>query len=97
VKAYRFDPAALDEFKESVTFYEECQPGLGSRFIAAVEQAISQIRSNPLRFPPLEASIRKCRVSRFPFAIIFREGVEKIEIIAVMHLRREPNYWRKRV
>jgi hypothetical protein len=96
VRAYWFDAAALDEFKRSVIFYESCQPGLGVRFFGVVEEGIFRIRANPLRFPPLEGNLRKCKLKRFPYGIIFRETGGRIEIIAVMHLRREPNYWKGR-
>jgi hypothetical protein len=33
---------------------------------------------------------------RFPYLIVFREGMEGIEIVAVAHGRRRPGYWRDR-
>ena len=97
MRPYHFEPVALDEFKSAVQFYESRQPGLGARFFGVVEEAILRIRANPLRFPPLEGNLRKCKLARFPYAIIYREARNQIEIIAVMHLRREPNYWRTRI
>ncbi len=35
-------------------------------------------------------------VRRFPFAILYRVEPERIVVVAVMHLRREPGYWRRR-
>jgi len=33
---------------------------------------------------------------RFPFAVLYSESDEELFILAVMHLRREPNYWAHR-
>jgi hypothetical protein len=33
---------------------------------------------------------------RFPFAVLYAENNDRLFILAVMHLRREPNYWAHR-
>jgi hypothetical protein len=48
-----------------------------------------------LPFAQIEPGIRKCRLTTFPYALIFR-GDQDIDIIAVMHLRRQPGYWKDR-
>jgi hypothetical protein len=32
-------------------------------------------------------------IHRFPYAILYEDQPQAILIIAVMHLRRHPNYW----
>ncbi|MDD3883751.1 MAG: hypothetical protein PHW66_02345 [Gallionella sp.] len=44
---YEFHPEALYEFQESAIFYSSQQPGLGDRFIAAVQSAVDHIVSSP--------------------------------------------------
>jgi hypothetical protein len=36
-------------------------------------------------------------VNRYPFAVVFREVPRKIQIIAVTHAKRRPNYWVSRI
>lgn len=91
-----FDPAARAEFSAAVSYYEEQQIGLGSRFLAAVESTTSRIRRTPFLHRLIEEDVRKIRVRRFPYAVIYRAREQVIEIIAVMHLRRRPGYWRTR-
>jgi len=55
------------------------------------------VQSNPLLYRIVEANLRKCRVLRFPYGLLFRDREDHIEIIAVMHLRRRPGYWKDRV
>jgi toxin ParE1/3/4 len=93
---YRFHPDALAEATEAVTFYEMRQPGLGKRFIAALRDAAERVCRNPSLYREVDVGIRKCRLLRFPYGVIFRVRDRGIEIIAVMHLRREPGYWKSR-
>jgi len=36
-------------------------------------------------------------VHRFPFGILYRIAGDEIQIVAIMHLRRKPGYWTKRL
>ena len=47
-------------------------------------------------YQAIRGDIRTCKLPRFPYGIIFRMKSEHIEIIAIMHLRRQPGYWRTR-
>ncbi|MGD9971936.1 MAG: type II toxin-antitoxin system RelE/ParE family toxin [Desulfatirhabdiaceae bacterium] len=96
MKPYEFHPQALEEIDDSISFYSDRQPGLGKRFLKALDAAILKIRINPLLYPKIADEIRICRLPRFPFGIIYRIGDERIEIVAVMHLKRKPGYWKTR-
>src|SRR4051812_19147224 len=97
MKPIRFHPAALAEFAEAAHYYNNKQMGLGPRFIDAVESALLRIKNHPLVFRIIAGNLRKCHVIRFPYGVIFREKEDCIEIIAVMHLHRDPEYWKGRV
>jgi len=36
-------------------------------------------------------------MKRFPFAIIYRDTPEAIQVIAIAHGHRRPGYWKKRI
>jgi len=44
----------------------------------------------------VEGDIHKCRLPRFPYGVIYRTKSETVEILAIMHLKREPGYWKAR-
>ncbi len=90
-----FGPAAREEFIAAATFYEKQQTGLGARFVNAVEDTIARIQKAPHLHRLVESDIRKIRVRRFPYAVIYRLR-DIVEVIAVMHLKRRPGYWRER-
>ena len=39
---------------------------------------------------------RAALVTKFPYAVVYREVQDEIEIIAIAHLKRRPKYWSSR-
>lgn len=93
---YFLHPQAREELEQTILFYKKQQAGLEKRFIEAVEDAINRVCRNPLLYRKIDKDVRKCRLLHFPYAIIFRINPARVEIIAVMHLRKQPNYWQSR-
>lgn len=91
-----FHPEALAEADHAAAFYREQQPGLEIRFLEASNDAISRIRRNPLLYRRVEGEIRKCRIVRFPYGVIYRTAEDRVDVIAIMHLRQQPGYWKSR-
>ncbi|NOY61290.1 MAG: type II toxin-antitoxin system RelE/ParE family toxin [Calditrichaeota bacterium] len=92
-----YDPLAKDELDEAVRFYENCQKGLGRRFLSAVESSTKSISDFPDIYPIIRDHFRRCLIQKFPYGIIFSIEDELIYIIAVMHLKRKPGYWFDRI
>ncbi len=97
MKPIGFHPEARVEAVESVRYYEERQTGLGKRFSIALQDGLTHIQNQPQLYPRIEASCQRALLSHFPYGIIFRERNDEVQIIAVMHLRRAPDYWKKRL
>jgi plasmid stabilization system protein ParE len=91
-----FHPEAQSELMESARYYESQQVGLGHRFLDAVAAALGRVQQHPQLYREVESGIRQCRVLRFPYGLIYRIKTDHLEIVAVMHLHRQPGYWRQR-
>jgi len=96
MKAVAFHADAENELIEAAAYYEAQQCDLGKRFLASVQDAINRIVVNPLLYPVIELDIRRCLTRTFPFGLLFRDRPDNIQVIAVMHLHREPTYWKNR-
>jgi plasmid stabilization system protein ParE len=96
MKAIKFHPDAESEMISAAGYYERQQPGLGRRFLATVQDSINRILCNPHLYPVVELNVRRCLTKTFPFGVLFREMPERIVIMAVMHLHRDPDYWKNR-
>ena len=97
MKPVKFHPQAERELAASVDFYNDRIPGLGGDFFALVKSAGRQIQSDPMRRPLRRDGTRKVKLPRFPFAVVYRDQPEWIEIVAVAHGARRPGYWRERL
>lgn len=91
-----FHPKALEEADQAAAFYRAQKPGLEVRFLEALNDAISRIRRNPFLYRCIESDIRKCRIMRFPYGVIYRATEDSVQVIAIMHLRQRPDYWKSR-
>ena len=97
MKAVRFHPEAEAEMGEAAAYYEAQQENLGKRFLTAVQDAINRVHINPLLYPTVEHDVRRCVTKTFPFGVLFRALSQEIVVVAVMHLHRDPEYWKHRV
>ena len=91
---YSFHPAAEAEFLESVGYYESKVPGLGRTLIEEFETLAKLIGESPKAWQvELLPNIRKVPLTKFPLSIIYRESPMGLQILAVAHDRRRPQYW----
>jgi plasmid stabilization system protein ParE len=95
VKLYRFLTPALVEAETASQFYESNRPDLGREFLDELDATIQRIIANPKAWQVLEGEIRRCRLRRFPYGVIYTLEGEIVLIISVMHLHRHPSSWRK--
>lgn len=96
-KILQIHPAALAEFKSAVIWYLERSETAGVKFVAEVDHAIKLIVESPSQWPRGEFATRKFVLHRFPFAIIYREKEATVQVLAVAHGSRRPNYWKSRL
>lgn len=94
---YEFHPEARVEYLEAVARYEERSAGLGARFTIEIETALRSIVEGPQRWRVLEEDVRRCRAHIFPYGVLYTVEENYILIVAVMHRRQRPGYWRSRV
>lgn len=92
----KFHPKALEEYEHAVAYYEDRLPGLGERFIAAVEAALQGIIEAPQRWPELKPGVRRRLTRIFPYAILYSVELEYLLELAIMHCHQKPGYWHSR-
>lgn len=94
---FSFHPEAEEEFFSAIEYYEKCEPGLGRKFSVEVMTAIGNAVDFPLAWSAIDEEVRRCLTHRFPYGILYSIEEDSILVLAVMHLRREPAYWRSRL
>ncbi|MBI2300110.1 MAG: type II toxin-antitoxin system RelE/ParE family toxin [Armatimonadetes bacterium] len=85
------------ELEEAVDYYNSQSEGLGYEFAAEVRQTLARIAEHPEAWHPLSPRTRRCRMRRFPYGVVYQVRGPEILVAAVMHLRRAPDSWRRRL
>ncbi len=93
----RFDPETRYEVCEAACFFESRKEGLGQRFRLELKRVLLLIREDPVRFPLFRAEARRGRLRGFDYAVVYRVNGETIDVLAVMNLHRDPDYWLSRL
>jgi toxin ParE1/3/4 len=101
-KRWRIHDEALDEVEGTIDWYEEQRAALGLEFFAELRNTLATLREHPAVSTPdrsslPDAPIRRRRLHRFPYAVVFVETDAEYVVVAVMHLRRKPGYWLARL
>ena len=91
-----FHPEAEAEFIASIDYYEDREVALGYDFSTEVFAAIQSIVKYPDAWPVIEDEVRRCLVNRFPYSVLYSIEQNEVYVLAVMHLRRHPDYWKYR-
>ena len=89
------EPAYI-EYQEAVDFYNLQSKGLGEKFILEIDRTISIIKNYPESFTAYTQNTRKAGVSVFPYNIIYTIHKNYIEILAIAHQHRKPEFWADR-
>lgn len=93
---FSFHPDAEAEFNAAIDYYETTKYGLGLDFAHEVFSAISRAVEHPQAWPVLRGKVRRCQTARFPYGILYSQETNGIFVLAVMHLHRDPDYWKDR-
>ena len=99
-KAVRPSSFAQEEIEYYLQRYESESPGLGDRLWSEIQVAVALITDHPSIGEPVRRTrglVRRVPLRRFPFFVIYREREHDVQIIALAHTSRRPNYWRSRL
>lgn len=96
-----FHSKAREELLKASLYYEQLSKHLGDSFLQKVYTNIDLIWDNPKIGSPFPLPFRRIVIDHFPYAIIYRlekdQGNQIIFILAIMHLSRDPEYWKDRI
>jgi plasmid stabilization system protein ParE len=77
------------EIRRAIHWYRSKNPGIASRFAAAVDAAMERIAENPYHFPETRQQIRRAFVKGFPYQWEFRLRGERVLVIGCRHFRED--------
>jgi plasmid stabilization system protein ParE len=90
-------PKARADALEAYRWYEEQRPGLGDEFRDQPDEALRRARDAPLAYAVVYRDLRRVLLHRFPYAVFYRVMPRTIAVVGVIHGRKHPREWRRRV
>jgi toxin ParE1/3/4 len=101
-KPVRPNAEAEDEFRRYIRWYEGESDGLGDRLWSEIQAAVELISSHPaigevVRRAHVRGVVRRVPLRHFPFFLVYREYPDHLEVVALAHTSRRPDYWRPRL
>ena len=93
----RFLVPAEAEVDEAVAYYNKQRDWLGREFARAIDVGLVRISEFPNAWSPFGDQLRRYRLERFPYGILYAVLDPEIVVVAVMHLHRKPDDWRDRL
>ena len=97
MKRRAFHPEADGEYGQAAEYYARIDPELGRRFYDEMERLILDVRKYPQRFPIFDQPVRRHFSDVFPYGVLYVDQPERVLVVAVMHMKRRPDYWRDRL
>jgi len=88
---------ARTEYIESYAWYYERGSHIAEAFDREIEHALEVLQKFPDRWPVYVGIWRRILLRRFPFGIVYGYMGKKIVVIAIMHTRRKPEFWKNRM
>lgn len=79
---------------DTYSWYEDQQVGLGDRFREVLRGKLDVVTSNPLLYQNVHGSIRRCKLSPFPYGIYFRVKSNEVRVLSVVGFKRHPKRWK---
>jgi plasmid stabilization system protein ParE len=91
-----FHPAARRELRKYQRWYLQRSEPAAAGFEREIDQAISRILEAPHRYPLTVRGRRRFVLVKYPFDVIYRLRDDDIQIVAIAHHSRRPEYWARR-
>ena len=92
-----FHPDARIDAIEAYDWYAGRSQQAADAFQEQLQDAGRAIQHSPERWATYLFGTRRYLMRRYPFVIVYRVAVDRIEIMAVAHGRQKPGYWKGRL
>jgi|SRR5215471_11330326 len=84
------------EMDESIAWYDNQKERLGLELVLEIDRTLARISQNPEQFPLIRGDIRRALLRRFPYGIHFIVETDRVVILAVFHVKRNPRLLEER-
>jgi len=96
------ESGAETEIDKAIVWYEQQHPPLALELAREVRQVFEQLVRVPnksLVVPGIakDLPVRRVLLPTYPYAVVLIEMDDTVHVVAFAHLKKKPNYWRRRL
>jgi plasmid stabilization system protein ParE len=91
-RAIVFHPGVEDDLASIYDHYEGSDPALPGRFEARLDEQVERIEMFPESGAVLFDSYRRVLVKRFPYMAVYVVADDRIDVLAVISVQRDPEW-----
>jgi putative addiction module component (TIGR02574 family) len=85
-----FRPIARQEMDDAIAWYESKLSSVGIEFVSQIASVVARIADAPTQFRNVRGDVRRAVLHRFPYTIHFLHESDRIVVLAVFHVKRNP-------
>lgn len=89
-------PEASQDAEDARDHYDAQRVGLGQAFLGRLNDVVVRIGSTPRLYGTVWRGVRAAKLRRFPHVVYYRVYTDRVEVLAVMHGRRDASAWQSR-
>ncbi len=90
-------PAAAAEAGAASSWYRQRSLDAAQRFVSEVNETVSRIIDAPERWQRSRYGTRHLKLANFPYLVAYRCFGTTVQVLAIAHGSRKPNYWKDRL
>jgi plasmid stabilization system protein ParE len=97
LRKFILESSAETDLRTAARYYDNERHGRGKEFLADFHRTIARVVEYPLAAPTIYKHVRKARLDDFLFDVLYTLKDDAVAVFAVMHRRRNPDSWKKRI
>jgi toxin ParE1/3/4 len=90
-------PEAQADYDDSYEWYLQNRPGFETTFEKRVQEVFDRISKQPLMHGRVLGDVRRGRVFKLPYIVLYLPEPTRITVISIFHTSRDPKIWQSRV
>jgi plasmid stabilization system protein ParE len=84
------------EILEIAAWYDRRRAAAREAFLNSVADSLVSIQANPLQYQIVRGTVRRVKVGRFPYALLFSIAGDDVIVTICIHTSRDPKRWHGR-
>ena len=85
-----FHAAVQPDLNRILHHYDQISKSLGDEFWSELNGIIESLAANPSRYHPAVGDLRRAKLKRFPYHVLFRVLPDRVRITAIRHHKQNP-------